>query len=564
MDKTIVLGIALVILCGAVLPVTGQLPHKAGDNQQKNMEQQSAGGREADLWPMFRHDSGNTGYTTTDSPQMNHLAWKQQIGSETSSTPILSGNNLYLSTGWYYKQRAKSVPLETTPRTIIESLKDYLKTLTQYDPAAGVYCLNAQTGAQLWFHPMVGALDPALVNDRLYLADTDLYSYTSDLNCLDAQTGNVVWQKQLNQFALSPTIVADNKIYVGSLDIYTFQGAFRCFDLNGNQLWNYVLPPYEAMWYSAPAVSGGYAYFLTFNLYFGGGHLFCLNAATGQFLWSQPIFSMIPYYYFFQGISPVCSQGKVFAVDLDLYGYYGYLKCFNGATGSLLWVYATTPNLPVSPPAVTNDSVFLLTSDLSGSSGQLCALYSANGTVHWTNPITGTTYMVMGSPVCSAKNVILNLQFTNLLGSFDQQTGALNWEYTLDNETLGSASIGNGWLYISDYKGTVYAFQDAVAIQTVAGGFLGVHAKIQNIGSAIATNVSWSIAVTGGAFGQIDRSKSGTIKEIPLGESTTVRLMPLIGIGSIKIVVSVHLPNTNSIQTVKNGRILGFLTLVTP
>lgn len=110
----------------------------------------------------------------------------------------------------------------------------------------------------------------------------------------------------------------------------------------------------------------------------------------------------------------------------------------------------------------------------------------------------------------------------------------------------------------------IYAFQDAVKIQSVAGGFLGVHAKIQNIGATAATNVTWGISVAGGALGLINRSKSGIIKEIPLVGSTTVRLMPLIGFGSIEIIVIVHLPNTNLMQIVKHGRILGFMTFITP
>jgi outer membrane protein assembly factor BamB len=493
---------------------------------------------------------------------MNHLTWRHQISSgSVGTTPILSGGKLYMSTGWFYKQGSKSVDFMAHPLSAVEFLKDLLKS--QYDATAGVYCLDAKTGVQLWSHPLTAPLDPAVINGKLYVSDSNIYSYASTLNCLDTQTGNTVWQKPIDQLILSPTIIADNKLYLGCLDLYSYQGTFRCYDLNGNPLWTYILPTFETMWFSAPAVAGGFVYFCTFNLYYGGGHLYCLNAATGQYVWSKQIFSVVPYYYSFQELSPVCAQGKVFAVDLDLYSYDSHLKCFNGATGSLVWEYSFGTTLPVSTPAVTSDSVFLVGSYQGGSEGWLYSLNPGNGTLRWRTAISGSSYMLSGSPVCSSDKVILAPQFTSSLGCFDQQTGAVDWEYMLENISAGFPSISDNWVYISDSTGVVYAFEDAVQIQSVSGGLLGVHAKIQNIGSTIAMNVTWGITVTGGALGLIDRSKSGVINDIPLGGSATVWLMPLLGIGKIQIVISVHLPNTNSIQVVKQGQVFGFLTVIT-
>jgi len=561
MDKKFVIGILIIVLCATVLPGAGQPTKKAGVEQQ-NVQSSTSGRGPIDSWPMFRYEPGNTGYTTSRSPEMDHLVWKHQISSGNfGSTPILSGNKLYMSTGWYYKQRSKTLDLTTHPLSAIEFLQDLLKN--QHDVTSGVFCLDAKTGAQLWTHPMFAPLDPAVINDKLYLTDMASYSDYSILYCLDTQTGNTVWQKQIDQVVLSPTIVADNKIYLGCLDLYSYQGSFKCYDLNGNFLWNYILQPYEAIWFSAPAVSGGYVYFFTFNMYEGGGRLCCLNAATGQFIWSKSIFSVIPYYYFYQEISPACANGKVYAIDLNFYSYTGYLKCFNGATGSLIWSYPFGSAVPISTPAVTDDSIFLLASYFSTPTGFLYAINSENGTLRWTFPLSGSSYMLFGSPVCSSEKVILAPQLTKSLACFDQQTGTLDWEYMLDNETLGFPAISNGWIYIPDYMGNIYAFEDAVQIESVSGGFLGVHAKIQNIGNSTATNVTWGITVVGGALGFIDRSKGGTIQAIQLGESTTVRVMPIIGMGKVDITVSIHMPNTNTIKVVKHGLVLGFMTFIT-
>ena len=74
----------------------------------------------------------------------------------------------------------------------------------------------------------------------------------------------------------------------------------------------------------------------------------------------------------------------------------------------------------------------------------------------------------------------------------------------------------------------------AITIGSISGGF-GVSAVIENVGTAAATDVSWSIDLSGIVF---PNHKEGTIASLEAGESVTVSTGFIFGIGPITITVS--------------------------
>ena len=72
-----------------------------------------------------------------------------------------------------------------------------------------------------------------------------------------------------------------------------------------------------------------------------------------------------------------------------------------------------------------------------------------------------------------------------------------------------------------------------VAINSGFG--LGVSADVSNTGTEDATDVEWTMTVTGGILGFINKEVTGTISSLPMGESETISSGMIIGLGSISI-----------------------------
>ena len=76
-----------------------------------------------------------------------------------------------------------------------------------------------------------------------------------------------------------------------------------------------------------------------------------------------------------------------------------------------------------------------------------------------------------------------------------------------------------------------------IEIVSIAGG-LGVSADIKNTGTGDATNVNWSITVTGGILKLINKTASGTIASLAVGATETVKTGIIFGLGTISITVT--------------------------
>jgi outer membrane protein assembly factor BamB len=570
MDRKIVLVVILVVMSATAFPVAGLLPIKVGFAEQTKQIELGNTGRSGsnDVWPMFRHDAGNTGYSQFFAPNTNHLAWKHQIGSDIyQSTPILYADKLYISTNWNFGGPLKMTKIfDTPPSSPSEILQSLLGR--QNDVSAGLYCLDAKTGEQLWFRPMDAPTDPAIVDDKMYVTDMNYDSYYSSLYCLDAATGDIIWQKSINSLIFSPTIVANEKIFLGCFDLNSYFGSVKCYDLSGNLLWNHPLQGNEALWFSAPAVSGGNVYFITSDMYsYFTGKLYCLNAATGQLLWSHPVFSF-GWYSFYATPSAVCADMKVFVVDYNMNTYEGFLICYDGATGNTEWTCYLGQVLSFASPTVCADSVYITAASLSSYDNWLYRIDSKNGTYLWRVSLPYSSYFGFGSPICSADKILVSPGmyggYSNELYCFEREDGMQDWKFMVDSYILGGPSIGDGRAYVADNAGNIYAFEDVLKIQDVLGGIIGVNAIIQNTGNTTLTNISWNISVVGGSLGMINRTRFSTIQELQAGRSKIIRLIPVIGLGRVEIIVKVTMPNMSTIKKVKQGLIFGSVCLVLP
>ena len=453
----------LMLLIVTVIPAVGMI---------KEIKKEDMQPLDTDWWSMWRHDPGNCGSTTSEAPNTNQISWQKNIGDQIySGVPIIVDNKLFISTNWYYFDGPPGPPsLETltipdakikdesiNPSEIFENLFAGLK-----EYSGGVYCMDANTGAQLWNYPLDIANDPAVVDGKVYVTETDYYN--SLLYCLDANTGSYIWSKPISGgWIFSSTIVADDKIFLGSMDIdyYNFSGKFQCFDLNGNMEWTYPLLPNEIMFLTNPAVSNGKVYFTTVDLYsYYYGNLYCLDAETGELIWLKPVSTFWLWYYGTN--SPICAENNVYVLDIDPYSYYGYLRCYNGDTGSTVWNYPL--GLAFSTPAYYDGSIFITDFDFHTYNSRILRINAATGSLVWMAYLPGSYYFLLGGSPVVADDLIYIIPsiyfyyYSQDLYCLDANNGDIIWYYSLDYPTGSSPSIALGRVYIADMSGNVYAF----------------------------------------------------------------------------------------------------------
>lgn len=567
MKKKFIKIVILVILSIIIIPISAILPTEANDRQNNslNLKNFTQNSFVNDWWSMFRKDSGNTGYSTSTAPITNHLNWKQVIPENLyPTTPIVSDDQLFISTNWYFY----SEKLNLTISDLLEKplfLPDIRQILMNHPTgeATGLYCLNANTGEQLWFYSFYAPNIPAIYNGKLYIVDIGT-EYTSTLYCLNPTSGELIFKKTIDQLVLSPTIIAEEKIYLACFDLYGYSGSLNCYDLSGNPMWSYSLLPYELIWFSAPAVNDGIVSFISTNLYSYYGHIYGLNANNGGYLWSHPIFSLL--YYYFGLPSAVCTNNRVYAIDFDINSYTGFLKCFNAQTGTIIWTTWLGSLLSLSTPAVDGDSVFFSGTDLYSYYNWLYRVYLSNGTIQWEVPIPAITYSIGGSPVCSANTIILSAGSyyggSNEIYCFNKEDGMSLWQFYLDDITIGYPSIGDQQVYIADLYGKVYAFKDVLKIVKVAGGFMNVKMVLENIGNTNLTNINWTMSVKGGKMGMINFNRLGTIETLSAGKSKTVRALPIFGLGEVDVVATATMEGMNILQIKKHGIVFGPIVIL--
>ncbi len=576
--KSVGIFVCMLLIAAAVLPVAGTENFNTTKLEKHFLGATEQGSTTSvgDWWPMHRHDPGNTGCSSSIAPNTNRVCWEQNIGEEIyTAAPIVVDDRLYISTESFYKDIGPLFMSNGTKLSIPEKPPDLSEILEvimtqKEDYFGGVYCLDADDGTLLWNYSMYSPNDPAVVDGKVYVTDFDFYTYyfSSSLYCLDAVTGNKIWQKPLDYAILTPTIVADDKIYLGALDFYSFTGTFLCLDLNGDVIWTHPMQYSELMLFTSPAVCEGKVCFLTWDLYsYFTGNLYCLNAETGVNLWTKTIFN---YPYFFGSRSPVCSDGKVYISDMDIYSYNGQLYCYDLATGQPEWTYYNL-GWSFSTPVVCDGSVYITALDFSYYEMSIYCIDAESGVLIWRAPAPGEVYYFFfaGSLICADDKLYL-APFSfyyygqNTLYCLDADDGSQLWDYTLNDETVCSPSIADERMYIADVYGNIYAFEDELKLKRLAGGFLNVKAFIANDGDASLSNVTWYITVVGGMFGNVTRS--GTIPTLNPGilGIKIKRAFPVFGFGSIQVTATVTMPDLNVIKRTKEGFVLGPIVVLLP
>ncbi len=244
-----------------------------------------------------------------------------------------------------------------------------------------LYAVDATSGQQRWMQATGGpvAATPAVVDGRAYVG-----SYDGKFYAFNAKTGALLW-----------------KFSTGG------ERRFEAKGLHGMQPRQQTFAdPYD-VFLSSPVVAQGAVFFGS-----GDGHLYALNAATGELRWKFQTGDVVH-------ASPAYADGVLFVGSWD-----AKLYAVDAATGRELWQYqaGVDPLLHnqvgfQSSAAVANGVVYV-----GGRDSKLHAVDARTGRGLWQFA-TGMSWVV-SSPAVSRGGVIFGTSDSSLLHMLDAKSGA--------------------------------------------------------------------------------------------------------------------------------------------
>ena len=266
-------------------------------------------------------------------------------------------------------------------------------------------------------------------------------------------TGTPAWvfkdeEPMAVDFSSSPAIVG-NRLYIGSAhgSIFSLGGATYCIDTESQKiLWRHTSP---TPIFSSPAVAGGRVYIGEGYHHDSDCHLRCLDARTGEQMWSFPTTSHVE-------STPFIHQGKLyFTAGAD--GVY----CIDALEGEHIWHYPAV-HADMSP-VLHKDKVYFGT---GYGDYRIYAVDAQTGAEVWSKQMP---YSVWGSPSAEENRVFFGLGRGNFSESapipagkvvaLDTETGDILWEHEAEDAVLTAIAIQNGYVTFGSRDGYVYSLQ---------------------------------------------------------------------------------------------------------
>jgi outer membrane protein assembly factor BamB len=278
---------------------------------------------------------------------------------------------------------------------------------------SGVYSVSASDGTINWNKSFNNGHPPSVTADSVIVNDNN------DIVSLNKDDGTEIWRYSTS-FSDDSAVEMNNAPHLGPNNIYvgfedsSEDGEVHAIDYDGNLQWKFTEP--KSAVNSSPTVSNGNVFFVSGSPFDddSDNSIYSLNADDGTKKWEYSLGAP-------SSRSPLVVNGllyvgarddKMYAVDAD--------------TGNLQWTFSANDN--VSSATYSNGVIFFISWDEN--------VYAVNtdGSKKWSTTLNETPYLLPtvynGSVYCGTQ---VAPDSDLLFYSLDEETGNINWEYTLSN-----------------------------------------------------------------------------------------------------------------------------------
>lgn len=274
----------------------------------------------------------------------------------------------------------------------------------------------------------------AIIDGTIYtLAD---YSST-ELIAVDLETGDRIQTYELSVYADMFAVTAE-RIYVGNSPDGLSSNTWRLFALDletGDEIWNFS--------FENGVQRGGGLTITNDRIVMTGGADLRVFTLTGEQVWSTS---------FSRSLSPpAVSNGTVYLTSVEPEGTGGDAAAFELSSGDESWNRTYQDDL--EPPIVGGQYVYLLTSD---EQGEIEAVSRSDGSTQWSvNPDSANQFS--GAALLEDK-LIAHAKSGNVL-AINRQDGTKEWSSNAPGRSARSVAASNQTLFVSNQYGDLTALR---------------------------------------------------------------------------------------------------------
>ncbi|AKB85877.1 hypothetical protein MCMEM_1824 [Methanococcoides methylutens MM1] len=310
----------------------------------------------ADDWNMWGHDSQHTSYSTENIDLPLKLLWKTEIEGPIYSSPVVSGDLVYVGSSDYYLHTfeaktgdkkfnyesfkyplyatAASTPLVTDNSIYTSSYDDRVYAYYKKGELKWKYCVGRATYSS-----------PAIHNETIYIGTRN------GICAFGKDDGSLKWEYETTGMVYSSPAVSENGVYVASTE-----GKVYALDINtGHLIWKFKTAGKIT---SSPAIDQQTLFLGSFDK-----NIYAIDKRSGKVKWKYETGDEIR-------SSPAINNNSIYIGSKD-----GYIYSLEKETSRLKWKYETGDEI-ISSPALAGNYLFIASMD-----GNLYVFNAEDGTL---------------------------------------------------------------------------------------------------------------------------------------------------------------------------------------